>query len=320
MPLQIIRDSITNVKCDVIVNSANPKPMIGYGVDSQIHEAAGIELLEERKQIGNIEVGNLGVTQGYDLKCKYVFHTVGPKWENENALKLLEKCYENCLNKAIELQVNSIAFPLISTGTYGFPKDRALEIARNTIVRFLEDVELKVILVVFDETSFELSKKLQKDIQSYIDEHYVEEHYKLRKVCSKRNFIEEPFIKECSIESIDFIKEIESTFSENLMNIIIEKDLLETDVYKKANMSRKLFSKIRNDKYYQPKKITAIALAIGLKLNLDETLDFIGKAGYTLTHSSVFDIIIEYCIEHEIYDIYKINEILFDKNQPLIGG
>ena len=320
MPLQIIRNSITKIKCDVLVNSANPKPMIGYGVDSQIHEAAGPSLLEERKQIGNIDVGNVSVTKGYNLNCKYVFHTVGPKWEHENALSLLEKCYQNCLNKAIELQVNSIAFPLISTGTYGFPKDKALEIARNTICNFLNNHELKVILVVFDETSFMLSKKLVDDVQSYIDKHYVEEHYKLRKVCSKRNLIEEPVIRECSIESIDFMKEIESTFSESLMDIIIKKDYIEKDVYKRANIDRNLFSKIRNDKYYQPKKITAIALAIGLKLNLDETLDLIGKAGYTLTHSSKFDIIIEYCLEHEIYDVYKINELLFKHQQPIIGG
>ena len=164
MPLQIIRNSITKVKCDAIVNSANPKPIIGYGVDSQIHKAAGPKLIEERKTIGNLEVGSVGVTQGYDLKCKYVFHTVGPRWENEHALSLLEKCYKNCLDKALELNIGSIAFPLISTGTYGFPKEKALEIARNTIIKFLDNYELKVILVVFDETSFKLSKKLEKDI------------------------------------------------------------------------------------------------------------------------------------------------------------
>ena len=216
--------------------------------------------------------------------------------------------------------LSSIAFPLISTGVYGFPKALALRIAVNVISDFLLRHEMDVTLVVFDKESFELSGKLFDDVKSYIDEHYVEEHYKLRKVCSKRNFIEEPGIRECSIESIDFMKDIESTFSESLMDIIIKKDYIEKDVYKRANVDRKLFSKIRNDKYYQPKKITAIALAIGLKLNFDETLDFIGKAGYTLTHSSVFDIIIEYCIKHNIYDVYEINELLFKNQQPIIGG
>lgn len=315
MPLQIVRDSITNIKCDVIVNSANPKPIIGIGVDSQIHECAGSELLEERKKIGNIDVGCVGVTKGYNLKCKYVFHTVGPKWDSIEAIKLLENCYINCLNNAIELKVNSIAFPLISTGTYGFDKDKALKIARNTIIHFLNNHELNVILVVFDSKSFELSKKLVDDVQSYIDEHYVEQHYMSRKRYAS-NRIEFECCK--SINDLNF--EIESTFSENLMEIIIEKDYKESDIYKRANMSRKLFSKIRNDKYYQPKKITAIALAIALQLDLNETLDFIGKAGYTLSHSYVFDIIIEYCIHHRIYNIFEINELLFKYDQPLIGG
>ena len=326
MPLKIIRNDITKIKADVIVNSANPKPVIGLGVDSKIHQAAGNQLLEERKQIGNIEVGSVEATQGYELSSRFIFHTVGPIWidGNHQEIELLKQCYQNCLNKAYELKVNSIAFPLISTGTYGFPKDKALDIAIECFQDFLNEHEMEIILVVFDKKSYSLSKELMDDIQSFIDERYVEENYspRLLKACRNCEIEEDLVFTRCEspIPFDKMMQEVESTFSERLMEIIIEKDLIEKDVYKRANISRKLFSKIRNNKNYQPSKITAIALAIGLQLDLEETKDFIGKAGYALTHSSKFDIIIEYFISNHNYDMFEINEVLFMFDQQIIGG
>lgn len=342
MPFEIVRNNIVNMYVDAIVNTANPHPTIGSGVDTAIHEKAGPKLLEARKQIGDITLGEARLTPAFDLNAKYVIHTVGPVWRDgfSGEPEHLRACYRNCLMLAKETECESIAFPLISTGNYGFPKDLALQIAIGEISTFLLEHEMQVCLVVFDKKSYALSEKLFKAVESYIDENYVEEALlceyagapEPERSRSDRMFeampMAAPVLKNAfgkakpqakrSLE--DLIDEVEDTFSESLFRWIVKKDLTNPEVYKKANMDRKLFSKILNNRDYKPSKINAIALAIALELNLDETKDFIGRAGYALTHSSKFDIIVEWFILHGNYDIFEINMTLFEFGQPSIGG
>lgn len=342
MPLLIVRNNITEMNVDAIVNTANPLPMVGSGVDNAIYNKAGWkELLELRRAIGNIEVGNVAVTPALDLNAKFIIHAVGPCWEggDKKEAELLEKCYANILKTATKNKCKSIAVPLISTGNYGFPKTLALKIANAVIASYLEKHDLLVYLVVFDKKSYEVSAETFAFVKSYIDENYVEEIW--RKEYSKNRFynrtasssmydevVEESLPPICVKENLeckwlttldDIVEKLERSFTEELFARIDEKGLTDPEVYKKANLDRKHFSKIRNNKNYKPSKNTALALAIALELNLDETKDFIGKAGYALTHSSKMDLIVEFFIKNGDYDIFKINEVLFAFDQPLLG-
>lgn len=344
MPFEIVRNDLVNMHVDAIVNTANPRPVVGGGVDGALHHRAGAELLEARKKIGDIAVGEAKLTPAFALHANYVIHTVGPMWDGGGVKEAehLRNCYVNSLNLAAEHRCESIAFPLISTGTYGFPKDLALQIAISAISGFLLEHEMMVYLVVFDKNAYALSEKLFKEVESFIDENYVEDVYSQEYFGSgnRRGFLTEasyspvsscmPAADSCVREKPmpyrakrslkDLLDEVEDTFSESLLRWIVKKNMKNPDVYKRANMDRKLFSKILNNKDYKPSKLNAIALSIALELNLDETKDFIGRAGYALTHSSKFDIIIEYFISQEIYDVFEINEVLFAFDQPLIGG
>ena len=351
MPFEIVRNDITNMEVDMIVNAANPKPIIGYGVDSGVHKKAGNQLLDARKKIGNIAFGDVAVTPAYNLNAKYVAHAVSPIWQdgNHNETGLLENCYSKSLQLAVENKCESIAFPLLSAGNHGFPKDLALQTAINAISKFLMKHELQVYLVVFSRNAFALSEKLFHSVQSFIDENYIHEKsleeygvsnkgdireielLQLREVMESRRMTAlKEEILECSFDYAlapsaprkleDLINEVDETFSESLIRLIDQKGLKDPEVYKKANVDRKLFSKIKNNIDYKPSKSTAIACAIALELNLDETKDFIGRAGYALTHSSKFDIIIEYFLNEKNYNMYQINEVLFAFGQPLIGA
>lgn len=336
MPLEIIRNDITKVHADVIVNAANPSLLGGGGVDGAIHRAAGPELLEECRALGGCEVGQAKITKGYNLPAKYVIHTVGPVWQggNNNEEALLAACYRNSLELAKVYSLESIAFPLISSGAYGYPKDKALRTAVSVIGDFLLNNEMMVFLVIFDKASLIISEKLFKSITKYIDDKYAEEHF-----IGRRSRVEErqPDIKSYFDNRMmtpvqasepakkrkrsldDVVKNIDETFSQMLLRLIDERGMIDAEVYKRANVDRKHFSKIRNNIYYKPGKRTAIAFAIALKLNLDETKDLLLKAGYALSHSSKFDIIIEYFIEEGIYNIFEINEALFAFDQELLG-
>lgn len=348
MPFEIVRNDIVKMKADAIVNTANPFPEIGSGVDTAIHTAAGPELLQARKMIGNIDRGDAAITPAFKLQANYVIHTVGPIWEGGTfgEADCLRSCYQKSLELAAKNDCGSIAFPLLATGNYGFPKDQALQIAVSVISNFLLNHDMMVYLVVFNEKAYTLSEKLFKDVQSYIDEHYVaeklEEEYsknlpieallERRMIRERRERLRETtllasmdvmpdFSAGCdSISLEDLLQEEEMTFSEALLDWLIRKDLNDPDVYKKANIDRKLFSKIRNNPEYKPKKNTAIALALALELDLEETKEFIGRAGYALTHSSKYDIIIEFFIRQKNYDVFEINEVLFAYNYPLIGA
>ncbi len=508
MPFKIIRNDITKVHADAIVNTANPEPTYGAGTDSAIYRAAGEKkLLAERRKIGRLEAGEAVVTPAFRLHAKYIIHTVGPVWVDgeHREFELLASCYRKSLQMARHLQCRSIAFPLISTGAYGFPRDKALNIALDQISSFLKDEEMDVSLVVFDRKTFELSSDLKKDVSQFIDENYVEDRlwkeygskYIIRRGLEGSDSIlrylksrqrsgrpademladreqvpaaeaekvpepvagevpesvseegpeeysaifqassgnlppdhEEPFLKEdgtyyskegepenagpegpesapshapgadwyggqrsdgpAGPESMpsnrpayepdysrteapaqnsfpdsadsgqyrrkkeskrlsaekrpgarpapkgerqiesgttvhrrslqDVMSHLGESFQECLLRMIDERNLTDTEVYKRANLDRKLFSKIRCKADYNPSRRTVIALVIALELNMDEAVDLLQKAGMALSPGSKFDLIISYCIQNEIYDIYRVNALLFDYDQPLLGA
>lgn len=318
MPFEIVRNDLTNMQVDAIVNAANSRPIIGFGTDSGVHKKAGSQLLIARRKIGKIAFGDAAVTPAFNLDAKYVIHAVSPIWQGgkKNETELLESCYTKSLQLALEYGCESIAFPLLAAGNHGFPKELALQIAINTFSKFLMKHEMQIYLVVFNRSAFVLSSKLFHSVQSFIDDTYIQDKY-----LEEYNIPtgqKAPDIDLYQLE--DLMKEMEETFSESLIHLIDQKGLKDPDVYKKANIDRKLFSKIKNNKNYKPSKATCIAFAIALELNLDETRDLIGKAGYALTHSSKFDIIIEYFILEGNYNSFEINEVLFAFDQPMIGG
>ena len=329
MPFEIVRNDIVNMKVDAIVNTANPRPVIGAGTDKAVHDKAGARLLLARKEIGNIAVGEAAITPAFDLDANYVIHTAGPIWKDGRSGEedLLASCFRNSLGIAKKKACESIAFPLISTGSYGFPKPLALQIAVREISSFLMENEMQVYLVVFEKQSFELSEKLFKSVSSYIDENYVSDKMSLEYGTSKlRRFdYEEMLLRESSYEitlkipNLDgMLNNLDKGFSETLLYLIDRAGKKDSEIYKKANVDRKLFSKIRNNADYRPSKATAIAFAIALELDLDETSDLLSRAGYALSQSSKFDVIVKYFIENKKYDIFELNSVLFEFDQPLI--
>lgn len=433
MPFEIVRNDITNMRVDAIVNTANPRPVIGSGVDAAVHAKAGPLMLAARKVIGTMNTGEACVTPGFKLPCKHVIHTVGPVWYDggHGEAYLLRQCYEHSLKLARRHRCKSVAFPLISAGNYGFPKQLALQIAVDTIREFLQEHEMQVYLVVFGRKTLELSDGLVDQVRSFIDDAYVQEREKAEysfsvsrdfdfvreklenqdnsvqledfsrvaesftlpsqweltesdlsddidngvyddavmsngeeddfedeyissykretktwkcPKCAAINFghfccncgqpdtriqetrafkssfrpkVKSPFKKD---ELPELFKKMDAGFSETLLKLIDESGQKDSDVYKRANIDRKLFSKIRNNPHYKPSKATAVAFAIALELDLEETRDFIGRAGHALSRSNKFDIIIEYFITHERYDIYEINLMLFEFDQSLLGA
>jgi O-acetyl-ADP-ribose deacetylase (regulator of RNase III) len=354
MPFEIVRNDITKMAVDAIVNTANPRPVIGPGTDSRIHEVAGPELLKARQVLGSIDVGHAVVTPAYQLNAKYVIHTVGPVWGGgsygEEAS--LRSCYDNSLKLAVENKCSSVAFPLISTGNYGFPKDKALQIAISAFSTFLLEHEMQIYLVVFDRTSFKLSEKLFQSVASYIDEHYVDaceraaygiaeenrrrrirrqremeicESYAVREEMPAVGTVKE--LRPCASKAApktlsleEMLKQTDAGFTQTLLNLIDKTGKKDSEVYKKANISKQHFSKIRNNPDYKPTKSTAIALALALELSLEETKDLIGRAGYALTNSSKFDLIIRFFIEQGNYNVVEINIALYEFDQSLLGN
>lgn len=330
MPLQIIRNDIIKMSVDAIVNAANTSLLGGGGVDGCVHRAAGPELLAECKTLHGCETGSAKITKGYRLPCKYVIHAVGPRWRDgrHQEKELLECCYRTSLNLAKEYGCQSVAFPLISSGIYGYPKDQALKAAVDTISAFLLGNEMMVYIVIFDRKAYQIGGKLFADIAAYIDDRYVEEH--TDSLAEQRRWLEasapawmvpEAICKSYSSQSLEeVLGQIDESFSEMLLRKIDESGMTDVQCYKKANIDRKLFSKIRSDKYYRPSKPTVLALALALELPLAQMQEMLGKAGFILSHSSKFDIIVEYFIERGNYNVYEINEALFAFDQSLIGA
>lgn len=331
MPFKIVRNDITRMKTDAIVNAANIKLGKGGGVCGAIFKGAGVKELEkECKNIGGCKVGEAVITSGYKLHAKYIIHAVGPIWKGggENEEELLYNAYKSSLNLALENKIESISFPLISAGIYGFPKDKAMNIAISAIGEFLLEHDMDVYLVVYGKDTVLLSEKLFTEIEEYIDDNYIEEKidrriepYELRDAVYEESTYElESLIVESKKRSLeDVLKEVEDTFSQMLLRLIDEKGMTDVEAYKNANVDRRLFSKIRSQKDYKPSKETAIAFAISLELNLDQTQDLLKRAGYALSPSSKFDLIIRFFIEEENYNIYEINEALFSFEQKTLG-
>lgn len=338
MPLQIIRQDITKMRVDAIVNTTNEE-MVGYsGVDFAVHTAAGSELDEECAHIAPLGVGQAKITGAYKLPCKYIIHTSGPVWQGglHGESILLRSCYVESLKLAVEHGCNSVAVPLISSGVYQYPKDQVLKFAVRTISEFLYENELTVYICVFDRESYSFSRKLFDDIREFIDDEYADEHdeypetaeilsddrtmlYKRREavatVCCREaaeNTAEGMTLRE-------YLERMDKSFQEMLFDLIDRSGMTDVECYKRANVDKRTFSKIKSNENYRPSKQTVIAFAISLKLNLEDTQALLATVGYTLSRSNVFDKIIRYFIHNKNYDIFEINEALFEFDQSLLG-
>ena len=422
MPFEIVRNDITRMKVDAIVNAANSSLLGGGGVDGAIHAAAGPGLREECRTLGGCRTGEAKITGGYRLPARYVIHTVGPVWRGGSfgEEEQLRSCYRNALQLALSRGCESVAFPLISAGAYGYPQAQAMNVAADTIRSFLRVNEMQVYLVLFGRTEFLTGKKLYRDLRAYIDDVYAEKRTNSRMerlrgrlwrrdpkaaldldlelsgltekedreaeggppaqttadsapfpagaddtVCQATEAPYEgptsapsarpapksagPLPKAAARPEIrpdgaardwrndtwawdsvpagagepdwnEILRHTDAGFSESLLRLIERKGMTDAQCYKLANVDRKLFSKIRSNPEYRPSKPTVFAFAVALRLNLRETEDLLRKAGFALTRSSRFDIAMEYFIRHRIFDIYEINEVLFQFDMPLLGS
>lgn len=335
MPLQIVRNDITTMKVDAIVNAANESLLGGGGVDGAIHRAAGPDLLAECRTLHGCQTGQAKITKGYRLPARYVIHTVGPVWRGgqQGERELLISAYRSSLELALAHRCETVAFPLISSGVYGYPKDQALKVAVDTIGDFLLAHDMTVYLVIFDRTAYAIGEKLFADIAAWIDDRYVDAHTDSRETQYRRAMSAQPGFgmpaPSCAVaeagedtfeQLIARLNRLDESFSQMLLRKIDERGITDAQCYKKANIDRKLFSKIRSDVHYKPSKPTALAFAVALELPLEEARELLGKAGYAFSHASKFDVIVEYFIAHRNYDIFEINEALFAFDQSLLGG
>ena len=392
MPFEMVRNDITRMNVDAIVNAANTSLLGGGGVDGAIHRAAGPELLAECRTLGGCPAGEAKITKGYRLPARYVIHTVGPIWQGgqQGERELLRACYRNSLALATEYGCESVAFPLISAGAYGYPKDEAISVAVDEIRRFLDGHEMTVYLVLFGPAEFKTGSSLFHKVREYIDDVYAETHLDRRNSLSRealwRESQDEALLlehqlaaedacimapsapeperkktparkslfrrdkgaapskeRETALESArpssdtagvlppvkvsgaapnweELLKRTDEGFSASLMRLIDERGMTDAQCYKRANVDRKLFSKIRSNPDYKPSKPTVFAFAVALRLSLPETRDLLRRAGFALSHSSKFDIILEYFIMNRLYDIFEINEVLFQFDMPLLGS
>ena len=334
---------------DAIVNTTNEE-MVGYsGVDYAVHKGAGPMLDIECAAIAPLGLGTAKITKGYNLDAKYIIHTSGPIWQGGLVGEsiILKSCYIESLKLAVANGCKSVAFPLISSGTYGYPKDQVLRFATKVITEFLYDHELMVYLCIFDRTSYEFSKTLFSEISEIIDDS--DDKYEALCDCDDFGFSDYPVLESrilcdeavfeertCTAPSMakdshpygsardktlaEYMKQMDKPFAYKLFDLIDERGMTDVECYKKANVDKKTFSKIKcNPDTYKPSKQTAVAFAIALNLNFDETQDLLASAGLTLSRSFKFDKIIRYFIQKEIYDIFLINEALFEFDQVLLG-
>ena len=335
MPLQIVRNDITTMKVDAIVNAANESLLGGGGVDGAIHRAAGPDLLAECRTLHGCQTGQAKITKGYRLPARYVIHTVGPVWRGgqQGERELLISAYRSSLELALAHRCETVAFPLISSGVYGYPKDQALKVAVDTIGDFLLAHDMTVYLVIFDRAAYAIGEKLFADIAAWIDDRYVDAHTDSRETQYRRAMSAQPGVgmpaPSCAVAEagedtferlIARLNQLDESFSQMLLRKIDERGITDAQCYKKANIDRKLFSKIRSDVHYKPSKPTALAFAVALELPLEEARELLGKAGYAFSHASKFDVIVEYFIAHRNYNIFEINEALFAFDQSLLGG
>ena len=327
------------MKVDAIVNAANTDLAMGGGVCGAIFKAAGAQELQDAcNKTAPIKTGEAALTPAFALPCKYVIHAAGPvyrHWNAQQSKMLLRSAYTEALRLASERKCESIAFPLISSGIFGYPKDEALRVASGAIGDYLAEHDMDVYLAVFDKEAFSVSEKLLGEVESYIDEYYVDTHRVRRRelLDVEREALSDdalisynaPMPSMASTKASgagldELVSKLDEPFSATLLRLIDAKGKTDVEVYKRANIDRKLFSKIRTGKGYMPGKRTILALAIALQLSLPETDDLLERAGYALSHSQKFDVIVEYFIVSKKFDIFEINEVLFKYDQPLLGG
>lgn len=396
MPLHIIREDITRMAVDAIVTAGSARPgtpMPTGGVNGSIHKKAGARLLEALRRLGGVKTARVTLTKGYDLPCKYVIHTAGPKWRGGSygEEQLLRSCYEEALRLAKRKGFASIAFPLISSGKYGYPKPEALQVAVSTIRAFLNGHDMDVYLVVYDRETFELSDTLYSGVAQYINQHYVDERYVSRQtresnwadqtlppmpaadfygyaaasdadscaeassgLASDWDFGETEALGDSSSWDTGFeddwdrletagsyktaavlerraedavplsleeqLKQLDAGFADTLLHLIDQSGMKDSECYFRANVDRKLFNKIKNTPGYTPKKSTVVAFCVALRLNLQESRELLAKAGYGMSRSNIFDVIVEYFIVKGLYDVDVINQVLFQYDQPQLGS
>ena len=350
MSFKIVRNDITKMNTDAIVNTANQLPIVGAGCDTAVYEAAGREeLLKYRKEhIGAVDEGEIFITPGFKLRARYIIHAVSPVYlgGQDGEEEKLRSCYRKSLQLAKENGLESIAFPLISTGSFGYPKEEGIRIAADEINAFLLHNEMLIYLVVFDEKSTRLGEKLSPGLEAYIDRNYVEKKTEAEYAAEKSDFRKPSIFRKsffgfkpfgtnkepvCLAEDsyVDFeekhesklqerMKHLSDTFSEYLMYLINNKKLSNADVYKRAIVDKKVFSKIKNNPDYHPQKLTALCLCVGAKLNLDEARDLLARAGYALSPCDKTDIIFSYFIENKIYDMIELDIQLEEHGLPCI--
>ena len=362
MPLHIVRDDIVNMKVDVIVaaGSAVPgTPQPTGGVNGRIHQKAGARLLEALRRMGGIRTARATLTEAYDLpNCRYVIHTAGPVWRGGSYGEetLLRACYREALTLAAGRGLESIAFPLISTGKYAYPKAEAMRVATEAIREFLEEQDMEVYLVVYDRETFRISSELFEDVKQFVDQHYVDRHYVARNRteelwaygrpepdAAQKMYSEVKRSGEDAIvfqrpsavrgapladtdgdgtpqELIRMLHQLDEGFSPYLLHLIDRSGMKDSECYKRANIDRKLFSKIRSNPAYKPSKPTAVAFCVALELPLREAEELLSRAGYALSRANKFDVIVEYFIMHGRYDVHEINQVLFAYDMPLLGA
>ncbi|MBP5230592.1 MAG: O-acetyl-ADP-ribose deacetylase [Clostridia bacterium] len=359
MPLLLWEGDITTFPADAVVNAANESLLGGGGVDGAIHRAAGPELLDECKRLGGCETGRAKMTRGYRMPCRYIIHTVGPVWRGgkQGEAELLASCYRESLRLASESGCETVAFPLISSGAYGYPAPDAWEVAKRAILGYLEEsgsdmtvtmvLLSRSVLIRTDEVSEVLSrfaprygaaayasesrifsdevkasrpKKLDGKIRKpNLHAEVCEEIREDRKLCmSSESFLQENVRTPLDLE--DRIRTLDESFSEMLLRKIDEAGITDAECYRRANIDRKLFSKIRSNPKYRPRKQTALAFAFALRLSRADAEDLLRKAGFALSKSSVFDVIVAYYLDEGEYDLFRVNDTLFAYDQALLGG
>ena len=398
MPLKIVRNDIVRMNTEAIVNTANEHPVVGAGCDRAVYQAAGYDkLLKYRvEKIGIVPEGEAFITPGFDLPAKYIIHAVSPLYlgGGEGEEKKLRACYRSSLKLAKKYGIRSIAFPLISTGGFGYPKEEGMRIAVDEINAFLLGCDMDIDLVVFDDKARMLGRRIYPDLKEYIDQNYVDNRTPLNRPrraehlpssrpdfstefrtdsspssrpdsskkfwsnfskasrpdsspLSRPNFSkasreefdsessvymnaspsyaardeEEPFLDfETAHESRleERMRHLSDTFSQYLMYMIQSKGMENAEVYKRAIVDKKIFSKIKNNINYHPQKLTALCLCVGAKLNMDETRDLLARAGYALSPCDKTDIIFSYFIENRIYDMIELDIQLEEHGLPCI--
>lgn len=341
MPFSIVRNDIARVRADVLVNAANERLAAGGGVCGAIFEGAGASgMAAACAQIGHCPTGSAVTTPGFDLPCRWVVHAVGPIWRggSHGERDLLRSCYRSLFAEVARLGATSVAFPLISAGIFGYPVREALDVARAEASAFLDDhPDVEVTLVVFTRDVVAQGVALLGELREYVDDAYVDNSLhlrdrsaELRELCAPEPCPAAPpsAAPSCAApgdlgtpdELVERLEHLDASFSEALLALVDERGLTDAQVYRRANLSRQLFSKIRSQPDYRPSKPTAVALALALGLTLPQTQELLAHAGLTLSRSSKFDVIVEFYLARGVHDVMAVNEALFAFDQPLLGS